>query len=344
MSGWTAAGSRPPADAARPTPAAGPPAATYCTITDRRVTESSGLAAGGDLLYTVNDGGDRIRVFELDRGCRVRRVIENPTDPYDVEDLARAPDGTLWLADIGDNAAVRRTVALERLDGSGAVSLYRFTYPDGPHDAEALLLDPRGRPYIVTKQPLTAGVYTPAGAASTAHATPLRRVATLTFLPTGTRGGPVGPASQVLVTGGAVAPDGSRVVLRTYTDAYLWPLRNGDVAAALRSAERRRIPLPATPQGEAVSFAPDGRSLLTSTEGVPSPVHAVPLDSGDPPPAGPAPAGTGSAGTGSATPPAASRPAIPGHTGSPVGTAVTAALIAAGLVWLAGRVRRRRRP
>ena len=37
-----------------------------------------------------------------------------------------------------------------------------MTYPDGPHDAESLLLAPDGTPYIVTKEVLgDSGVYRP---------------------------------------------------------------------------------------------------------------------------------------------------------------------------------------
>jgi hypothetical protein len=304
-------------------------AAPLCTITDRRIPESSGLAAAGDQLYTVNDGGEKLQVYVLDRGCRVRRVIESPVNPYDVEDLARAADGTLWLADIGDNAGSRSTIALELLTEAGAVTLFRFRYPDGPHDAEALLLDRSGRPYIVTKEPLSSRVYTPAASPSSAspsggRVTPLRKVATLSFPLTGTAGGPVGAASQLLVTGGAVAPDGSRLVLRTYTDAYLWTIPDGDVAAALREDPVRRIALPATEQGEAVTFTPDGRSLLTSTEKLPAPVYALPA--GDPGPSTasrPAPGSTSSA-SGSA----ADRPAGPGTDAN-----LRTFALAAGLVW-----------
>ena len=139
-------------------------------------------------------------------------------------------------------------------------------YPDGPHDAEALLLDGRGRPFVVTKEPLSGGVYTPAGPLTSRRPTALRRVATLSFLPTGSAGGPVGAASQVLVTGGSVSADGRLVVLRTYTDAYVWSAPDGDIEVAL-SGSPRRIPLPATAQGEAVAVAPDGRSLLTTHRG-----------------------------------------------------------------------------
>jgi len=281
-------------------------AALRCTIDDPRITESSGLVAAGGHLYTVNDGGHRLQVYLLaapvragGAACRVVRTITAAIDPYDVEDLARAADGTLWLADVGDNGHSRRTVALELLTEAGTGRIHRYTYPDGPHDAEALLLDRAGRPFIVTKEPLgNSGVYTPAGPPSTSRPTPLRRVTSLQFLPTGTPGGPVGMVGQVLVTGGAVSPDGTRVVLRTYTDAYLWRADDGDVARALTSGRPTRIPLPATPQGEAVAFSPDGRSLLTSTEGRPAAVHVVALgDLGQPvaPAADPPPPKTTSA-------------------------------------------------
>jgi sugar lactone lactonase YvrE len=264
-------------------------ARTLCTIRDRRITESSGLAASADRLWTINDGGSSLRVFELDRSCRVLRTIQAGIDPHDVEDLARAADGTFWLADTGDNALNRSTVALERLRPDGSATLFRLTYPDGPHDAEAILLTPSGQLFIATKEPLASNVYTPDGPLSTTRPTPLRQVASIGFLPTGTAGGRVGAAGQVLVTGGAVAPDGRTVVLRTYTDAYVWSAPDGDVAAAIKSGQRRRIALPPTAQGEAVTFSADGRSLLTSTEGVPGAVHEIPL--GGPPPA-PTPSAT----------------------------------------------------
>jgi hypothetical protein len=338
VTGLPASAEAAPAQAASAEAAAARAAAPLCTITDQRIPESSGLAATGDRLYTVNDGGERLQVFVLDRGCRVRRIIDNPLNPYDVEDLARGADGTLWLADIGDNAGSRSTIALELLTEAGGMTLYRYRYPDGPHDAEALLVDGAGRPYIVTKEPLSSRVYTPAAAPSTGRVTPLRKVATLSFPFTGTSGGPVGAASQVLATGGAVAPDGSRLVLRTYTDAYLWTIPNGDIAAALQADPVRRIALPPTEQGEAVAFSPDGRSLLTSTEKVPAPVYAVPVGDPEPPvPSQPSATRTRAAAAGS--PPRSDEPAGDSH----LGTVALAALLAAGLLWGGSRMRRSRR-
>jgi hypothetical protein len=306
--------------------------AALCTITDPRIDESSGLAAAGDDLYTQNDGGSELRVFVLTRKtCKVRQVITNPMDPYDVEDLARAADGSLWLGDTGDNDKDRPTVALERLTPGGQATVYRFTYPDGPHDAEAVLYDRRGQPYIVTKDPLTAKVYTPAAAMAAGATVPLKRVASESFLPTGTPGGPAGLAGQVVVTGGAVAADGSLAVLRTYTDAYVWRVSGDDLVAALQDAPARRIPLPSTRQGEGIAFSADGTSLLTSTEGVPGAVYQVPLGDLAATAAPPAPA----TGTPPGQPPGRPGVAPAAAAGSDHGFAryAIAALAAAALVW-----------
>lgn len=281
----------PPAQAADP--AYGPPS-TMCTVTDPRLAESSGLVVDGSRLLTVNDGGDALEVFVLDGSCRVTSVITSPVDPYDVEDLARAADGTLWLADTGDNDRDRDTVALHALREDGQSVLFRFTYPDGRHDAEALLLDPAGRPYVLTKEPLgRAGIYTPSAAPSAESSTPLERVGELELLPTGTPGGPLGEIGQVLITGAAVSPDGALAVVRTYTDAYVYAVPDGDVLAAL-AAEPVRVALPTATQGEAIAFAANGRDLVVSSEGVPFDITLVPALAPSASTAAPSPTGSAS--------------------------------------------------
>lgn len=248
--------------------------ATVCTVTDKRITELSGLVSDGQRWYAVNDGGTKVQVFVLGRDCAVQKVITSSTDPYDVEDLARSSDGTLWLSDTGDNDKKRDTVALLAVTPQGRTTLYRLTYPDGAHDVEALLLDPKGTPYLVTKNPFgDTGVYRPAGELTSPGPTPLQRVGSLNFKTTDTQGGPVGSFGSVLVTGGATSADGKVVALRTYTDAYLYSAPDGDVAAALGRAPVR-IPLPNEPQGEAIAFDPDG-TLLSAGEGAGQPIRTV---------------------------------------------------------------------
>lgn len=263
-----------PAAAAQPSTPAEP--AVKCALTDPRIAELSGFVAGKDHWYAVNDGGTAATVYVLTKDCAVEREIVGGVDPYDVEDLARAPDGTFWLADTGDNDQDRETVALISLTPDGAATLYRLTYPDRAHDTEALLLDRAGTPYLVTKSTMgRADIYRPAGELSSPGPTPLELVGSVRITATNTPGGPIpNIIGSVTVTGGATSQDGSVVALRTYTDAYLWHVPGDDIVAAL-GTESVRVPLPGEAQGEAIAFEPDG-TLVSASEETGQPVRVVP--------------------------------------------------------------------
>ena len=158
----------------------------------------------------------------------------------------------------------------------------------------------------------------------------MSKVAAVNLTFTGTAGGPVGQAGQLLVTGGAVAADGSALALRTYTDAYVWPLVGSDVPAALAAAPVR-IALPDSPQGEAISFAADNRNLLVASEGLPSDVTVVPLA-----------AETVAALTAPAGGPVPSLTDITSSGLSPITNGLIAAAVATVVVWIGGMLRRRR--
>ncbi|ANZ34998.1 hypothetical protein BBK82_01815 [Lentzea guizhouensis] len=238
--------------------------------------ELSGLTSDGKQFYAVSDSDNgTLRIQVLGRDCVVKRTITAPVDPFDVEDLAMAPDGTLWASDTGDNNKSRATVALHKVSPSGAVERFRVTYPDGKHDAEALLLDKSGTPYIVTKEPLgSALIYRPAAPLRTDVSVPLEQVARISLATTDTPGGPLeGSLDTRLVTGAASMRDGSVVALRTYTEAYLFRVPDGDLVKAL-SGDPVRVPLPNEPQGEAIAFDPDG-TLLSASEGAGTPIRSV---------------------------------------------------------------------
>ncbi|MFI0793424.1 hypothetical protein ACH4OY_12100 [Micromonospora rubida] len=247
-------------------PSAGTP---VCQVRDGRLNEISGMAATGDGFVMVNDSADeetRRRIFFLDADCAVVRTVRYPSRPRDTEDLGVGADGTVWVADVGDNDRSRRTVALWRLrPGGKRPVLYRLAYPDGPHDAEALLVAGDGRPLIVAKQGGGAGLYRPAAALRPGATVPLARVGQVRLPSTRTRN-PFFFVGRGVVTGGATAPDGRRVVLRTYADAFEFDVAGGDLVAALTTGTPRIVPLPDEPQGESVTYSRDGRSLLTVSE------------------------------------------------------------------------------
>jgi hypothetical protein len=249
-------------------------------ITDDRIRESSGLAlsrAHPHTVWTVNDSGDSARVFAVDtRTGRTVRVHRFGAPVWDVEALAIAPGGRLLVADIGDNTDSRDLVRVFWFDEpglgetAGGWASWELAYPDGPHDAEALAVHPRtGRAYIVTKG-RSGGVYALPERPSRQGVNQLERVA---------------PAPS-RVTDAVFLPDGSGLVVRTYTRAVLL---DGETFLQLASD-----PLPLQPQGETVALAPDRDGLLVGSEGrdsvvqrVPVPVRETPTSSPPDPPSDP---------------------------------------------------------
>ncbi|MFI6240961.1 hypothetical protein ACIBEF_13890 [Micromonospora sp. NPDC050795] len=272
------------AAAAAPAPgASGPPAANpgqkRCTITDERLRELSGLVATKSGYIVINDGTDvaeRKRVFFLDSKCKISKepVRYSGQGPFDTEDLALSKDGrTLWIADTGDNpdSKERRSrVALWSMPVSGAKqpTLHRLSYPEAkPHDAEALLIGDDGKPLIITK--VTSGkaeIYTPSAALKSGDTepVPMRKAGELTLPKTQTEN-TLNTFGRIAITGASRAPDGSRVVLRTYADAFEFDVTGGDIVGALTTGKPRVTPL-ADPFGEAISYTPDGKSFLTVSD------------------------------------------------------------------------------
>ncbi len=345
-------------------------------LQDPRLTEASGLAPGlrsPGVLWIQNDSGDTNRVFAVDArsGATAAVATVRGATNVDWEDLAVARDAggvpSLWIADTGDNGGTRRVVQLYRVPEphvrpaergravtTPAAAVWRLRYPGGQRpDVEALAVFPGGRAYLVTKSLLGGSlVYRVPKRPDASRVRTLTRVGEIRLDPTGTPGGP-NPVGQLTVTGAAVPRDGGLLAVRTYTDAYFWPVRHGDVAAALRSRPTR-VALPTEPQGEGVAIA--GGRLLLDTEGVHTAIRSVPLPTVPRLPARPVPAtGTASATAPSAPPPGSGASTTPstsaesGHgsarlpvVGYLVGGVLVAAGGAAGL--LLARRRARRRP
>src|SRR5215211_1997152 len=128
------------------------------TIDDARITESSGLAADpdGEIYWTVNDSGDRAVAYGIGLDGTVQGTLNYRAEPRDVEAVAVHED-RLYIADIGDNNGRRSSVRVFFFDNPRANGLtvtfhaYDFSYPDGPRDAETLLVNDSGRLFIVTK-------------------------------------------------------------------------------------------------------------------------------------------------------------------------------------------------
>ena len=242
-------------------------------VGDPTANELSGLVRSRSqpgLLWSHDDSGAGPVLFGL---LADGRVVARPTvtgaQAVDWEDIAAgpAPDGRalLYVGDIGDNASRRPSVDVYRVAeprvGAAATApaaRLRLRYPDGAHDAEALLVDPlRGGLVIVTKalgggRAYAAPARLPAGSQTT-----LRR----------------GPAIALsLVTAGDVSADGRIVVLRGYDRLAVWIRRGREpLTTTLRRAPcLSPTSLAAEGQGEAIALDRRGANFATVAEGSPA--------------------------------------------------------------------------
>lgn len=78
------------------------------------------------------------------------------------------------------------------------------------------------------------------------------------------------------VTGGDIAPDGKRLVLRTYYAAYEWRLPDGEKNFdAVWTTTPAMVSLSLQPQGEGICYSADGGSLVISSEKTPTAIYEL---------------------------------------------------------------------
>ncbi|WP_344217949.1 hypothetical protein [Kribbella sancticallisti] len=231
--------------------------------------ESSGLAKSAKyegIWWTVNDSGDTARVFGVDAQGKVRAVLKFGAKVRDVEAIAVDRDGTIYIADIGDNEASRDMIEVftipepAELGDTEGIKYHRydFEYPDGAHDAETLLIEPKtSRLYFVTKVKKKPGAFYAAPETPSREGTnKLTKVADA-------------PAAPQGITDGTFLPDGKSVVLRTYLDVatVTW----GETPTVVARAATQIA------QGESVAIGPTGSEILVGSEGRGSAVYQLPI-------------------------------------------------------------------
>ena len=216
------------------------------SFVDPSITESSGLVDLGHVMVTTNDSGGGPLVYVVDP--KSGRTVGHTTftdEVTDVEALAPAGGGAVWVGDIGDNDEERHSVQVYRVpvgrgDRTVAAPSYELVYPDGAHDAESLVAAPDGRLYVITKALL----------GGTAYSAPRH------LDPDGpNRLRPVAPV-DVWATDAALFPDGKHVLVRGYDTAVVYSFPGFEPVASLD--------LPRQRQGEGVSIAESGRIRLSS--------------------------------------------------------------------------------
>lgn len=239
--------------------------------------EISGIAVSrvhDDVIYAHNDSGDSARFFALRfDGSHLAEFTLQFSSARDWEDMAigPGPSGGDWLyfGDIGDNAEVRGYVLVFAVaepddptvdDDLGGVERYFLEYPDGAHNAETLMVDPRtGDLYILTKaSDGVSGLYV-------LHA-PLESDAELELAATIEFPDPDNESAR-LTTAGDISPRGDAILVRTYESVSLWTRGPEQSLSEAMLAERIELPYAEERQGESIAYTADGRGYFTISEG-----------------------------------------------------------------------------
>jgi hypothetical protein len=255
-------------------------------VEERRLNEISGVAASrqNEGVLWVHDDGDIEEIYALTTaGAPVTRLnlAESITDCEDIA-IGPGPSGAgdyLYLGDIGDNDEDRESIRIYRLPepvispttpgkiAASEVELLSLTYPDGRHDAEALLVDSlSGDVLVVTKEKNRARLYAvPASSWGKAPSVQLQFLASL---------------AVETVSAGAISRDGLQILLRREEEGWHWRREEGQSVATAVRASPRIVPVLGQTQrdnGEAIDFHPEGRAYYTVSEGKRQPIYLFPI-------------------------------------------------------------------
>lgn len=257
-------------------------------IKDSNLAELSGIVASRNnpgVLWVHNDRA-RGEVFAVSTNGQRLATWSLAQEVSDFEDIAIGPGPIpevqyLYCGDIGDNQATRPNVRVYRAAETAAypyqaarpksqnfpsVEKFTFVYPDGSHNAEALMVDPQtGDVFVATKETSRSRIYRAAAADLRANGTvTLALAADIQFN---------------VVSAGDINPDGSEILLRQENYASTWPRAAGQTVAQAFASEPAYAPVigePIEPNGEAVGYAADGLGYYTVSEGTNAVVYHFP--------------------------------------------------------------------
>jgi hypothetical protein len=252
----------------------------FGTVTAFELTEVSGLVASRQnpgVLWTHNDSGYPGSVFAIStNGALLARYWAQNVYSGNFEDIAigpaRSPERQyIYLGDIGDNFSSRFNIRVIRFP-EPAVYAYQesnpwidvtaeseeiyLTYPDGPHDAEALMVDPlTGDLFIVTKQDPNARLYR-ATRAQLDSGGPLQLTFIREIVFSGFRS----------VSAGDISFDGLTIAMRRNGRAWVWNRSVSQTVEQALSFSGTEAEVVDEPNGEALAFHPTGLGYFTMSE------------------------------------------------------------------------------
>ena len=237
---------------------------------DGRLDDLSGIAASHrepGLYWLVQDDDDDLLVVDAEGDVLAEHDMPSERD---LEDLALVVDPQtgvplLFIGDIGDNDLERDEIEVwiveepadPRVESDLEPLQMELVYPNGPHDAETLLVDPFTLDlFIVTKSESDEQrVYVKRAPHDGEGPYELQDLGAFDEL-------------DITATGGSVSADGSRILVRDYSDTVRMFFRDGyEPFEQAFDDDPCRIEISEASRGEGVTFTLDGTGIVTVNEG-----------------------------------------------------------------------------
>lgn len=237
-------------------------------LSNKSLSEASGIAdskTNTGFLWVQQDSGNPPEIDLVQHnGTWLKTIHLANIANRDWEDLVlstgpKAGVHYLYLAETGDNLLVHPDYAIYRLEEPATatdtvkqIDKIAFFYPDGSHNAEAILVDPDTKDiYIITKVDKRSQVFKLTYPYSTTVTNKAELVGSLTYN---------------LAVSAALSPKGNEIVVKTYDAIYYYQRAAGESIMQALSKTPVNLPYEQEPQGEAIVFANNDSGYYTLSE------------------------------------------------------------------------------
>lgn len=245
------------------------------TMQRQEYNELSGIASSvtnpGILYVHEDDAGTNIVPLTNAQGDDLGKLVLDNISTRNIEDVRVAPGpeagkSYIYLADIGDNNASRKTITIFRfaepvlkdLSGTSAIHVQsidkiELAYPKGAVNAETLLVDPVTKDiFVASKETSRSTIYMATYPQSLTSTTVLKSVV---------------KTDLDLLTSGDISPGGSEILLRNKGQIWYWKRTAGQsVAQTILTAPQAAPYAGNEHQGEGICFMHDASGYFTDTE------------------------------------------------------------------------------
>ena len=249
------------------------PGRKLAELKNKNLNEISGIAASINnptLLWAHNDKGNDAEVFLLDENLNIKLTCKiKGIKNRDWEDIATGPGpdpnkNYLYIGDIGDNDAQYQFKYIYRIEeptwkeGQEATvtitsfDVITFQLPDKRKDTEALLINPATKDlYVISKREKPVYVYELKYPYSEKDTLTASKLSALPFS---------------LIVAGDFSADGSEILIKNYKSIYYWKAPSQKSVVDIFTEPATELPYEAEPQGEAITWARDGKGFYTLSE------------------------------------------------------------------------------